>query len=396
MSVKNTLHVRDGRSLLHTYNRLTACIESGRGQYLIDSEGASYLDLFGGLAVNALGYCNEEILVAMHNQLSKFAHLSNYFVQGPQVLLAERLLSLSAFDKVFFTNSGTEATEAAIKLCRKWGRSRGKTELIGFHGSFHGRTMGALSLMSQEKYTDGYEPFLDQCVHLEFNSAEQLTAHISHSTCAVFFECIQGEGGIRPVTKSFIETLFALREQYGFLIVADEIQSGMWRTGTFFSYEQWNVQPDITLVAKAIGGGLPLGAMLVTAMLSEVLRPGMHGTTFGGNPVACAGGLALLEYIATHNLQERISDIGKEFLSGFGILQKKYSPLVREIRGLGCMIGVELTKPALPIAEECFRHGVFLNVTQGNVIRLLPPYIITDDDISRALEVIGSVFALQQ
>ncbi len=278
-----------------TYKRLPLDIVRGEGCILTDRNGKQYLDFFGGLAVNALGYKHPRILEAIRAQSEQYIHLSNFFVQEPQIRLAEKLIAASGFKKLFLTNSGTEAVEGAIKLARKWGKGKGKTILYGLSNSFHGRTLGALSLTERAKYREGYEPFLPNTGHIRFNDIDELRSKIDEQTLGVILEVIQGEGGVNIVSHDFCEELKALRKQYGFLIIADEIQSGIGRTGKFFGFQHVGLDPEVVVVAKAIGGGLPLGAFLGTEATAGVLTYGVHGTTFGGNPLACAAGVVVLE-----------------------------------------------------------------------------------------------------
>ncbi|MDE3059140.1 MAG: aminotransferase class III-fold pyridoxal phosphate-dependent enzyme, partial [Bacteroidota bacterium] len=254
----NTLE-KEPQLFFHTYKRLSLEVDHGEGCYLFTKDGKKYLDMFAGLAVNALGYHHPAIIHAIETQIKKYNHLSNYFVQEPQILLAEKLLTLTGYKRIFFTNSGTEAIEGALKLVRKWGKEREKINVFGMTNGFSGRTMGALSLMDKDKYRAGYGPFLEHCGHIEFNDVESLKKSVDSNTAAVFLEFVQGEGGIVPVTREFAETLKNVSKKFGFLIVADEIQSGILRSGKFFAFQHFGIEPDIVTIAKPIGGGLPLG-----------------------------------------------------------------------------------------------------------------------------------------
>ena len=382
---------RDLQVLLHTYRRLPIEMSTGEGVYLFDAADQRYLDFFAGLAVNALGYRHPRIEEAILSQLHRYTHLSNIFAQEPQIELAERLLRATGQSRVFFCNSGTEATEAAIKLSRLWGASSGKQVLVGFDGGFHGRTMGALSLMSQEKYRHGYEPFLDHCCTLPYNDVAALETAIDENTCAVFLEFIQGEGGIRPVSDEFFRSLSALRERYGFLIIADEIQAGIGRTGAMFSYQHWSATPDVVLVAKSLGGGLPLGALLVNDALTSTFTPGKHGSTFGGNPVACAAGIALLDTLEEEKIIPRVREMGNYLLQRLAALKDRFHDAILEVRGLGYMIGIEFRFDVEPLMYACLERGLLVNVTQGNVVRLLPPLLIQRNHIDDAMDILTEV-----
>ena len=382
---------KDAALFFNTYERLPIEISHGDGCYLFTANGNRYLDLFGGLAVNLLGYCRREVNEAIITQIQKYSHLSNLFLQSPQIDVASKLTTLAGYERVFLCNSGTEATEGAIKLARKWGAARGKQELVAFHGAFHGRSMGALSIMENKKYKEGYEPFLDHCTHVEFNDVVSLERALNEKTCAVFLEFIQGEGGIQIASTDFVKALFALKEKFGFLVVADEIQSGIGRTGRFFSFEHWNVTPDVVLCAKGLGGGLPLGAILGKESLAEIFGKGRHGTTFGGNPVACAAGSATLDVIIKKNVMQHAQDVGNYFLSHLRSLQEEFPTLIKEVRGMGCMIGVELTVPGKSLVQKCLDRGLLINCTQEYVLRFLPPLIITQDQIIEAITILRRV-----
>jgi len=374
--LKPELFEKEQQFFFHTYKRLTLDIDRGEGCYLVARDGKRYLDFFGGLAVNALGYNNPKVNDAILQQIHKYIHLSNYYVQEPQVKLAERLIQVSGYKKLFFSNSGTEAIEGALKLARKWGKSTGKTELLGLSNSFHGRTMGALSLTERPKYREGYEPFLEGVSHLQFSDVQALRKSVNEKTLAVFLEVIQGEGGINVITQEFADELRLLQKKFGFLIVADEIQSGMGRTGKFFGFEHFRLRPDIVIIAKALGGGLPLGAFLGNERVEEVFTYGVHGTTFGGNPVACAAAKVVLDEILERDLMKRASVIGDAVKSGVQKIQQELPGIIREVRGFGCMLGIELKSEGQPVVDMMQERGLLINCTNTNVLRLLPPYIV--------------------
>ena len=379
MSEEKNLFLKEERLFFRTYKRLSLDIERGEGVYLIDRDRKRYLDFFGGLAVNALGYNHPAVNQAIIDQVHKYIHLSNYYVQEPQVNLAEKIIEASGFRRVFFSNSGTEAVEGAIKVARKWGKGLGKTQLIGLSNSFHGRTMGALSLTERQKYREGYEPFLPNTSHIEFNDVAQLRAAVNEQTLGIILEFIQGEGGIFVVSPEFAGALNELQERFGFLIIADEIQAGIGRTGKFFAFEHTGVRPDIVVIAKAIGGGLPLGAILGNDRVSDVLTYGAHGTTFGGNPVACAAGVAVLHEVIDRGLMRKAGEIGDYLKNGFGKLKDEFPGLVKDVRGRGCMLGVELNKDGQPVVDRLQEKGFLVNCTHVTVLRFLPPYIVSQE-----------------
>ena len=375
--MSQTVLERESELFFHTYKRLPLEVEKGEGCYLFTVDGTKYLDFFGGIAVNALGYNHPRVCKAIEEQIHNYVHVSNYFVQRPQVRLAEKILTASKFKRIFFTNSGTEATEGVIKLARKWGKPQGKTTLFGLSNAFHGRTMGALSLMDKQKYREGYEPFVENFGHIAFNDVDNLRRAVDEKTLGVFVEFVQGEGGIFVISREFAEELQSLRQQYGFLIIADEIQSGIGRTGTLFGFQHTSVVPDIVMLAKPIGGGLPLGAILGNERVAETFTYGVHGTTFGGNPVACAAGLVVLEEVVDKGLMHHVEEIGVYLTTRLSQLKKDFPTLVQDVRGFGCMIGVELSIDGQPVVDAMQRRRVLINCTNVNVLRFVPPLIVT-------------------
>ncbi|HAP34458.1 MAG TPA: aspartate aminotransferase family protein [Bacteroidetes bacterium] len=378
----------------HTYKRLPLEVERGEGCYLYTTDGKKYLDMFSGLAVNALGYAHPAIIKAVDDQVRKYTHLSNFFIQEPQLQLAERLLSLSGFDKIFFSNSGTEAIEGTIKLVRKWGKQSGKKIIFGMSNGFSGRTMGALSLMDKEKYREGYEPFLPNFGTIDFNNTSDLNSKVNDQTVAIFLEFIQGEGGIVGATQDFVDSLKSLREQFGFLIVADEIQSGIGRTGKLFGFQHFDIVPDIITVAKPIGGGLPLGAIIGSKKIANVWTYGVHGTTFGGNPVSCAAGVATIDTVMTDPFLKNVSESAEYFKSKLINLKLKY-PIIKEVRIYGYMIGIELKIESTVIVEQMLQKGVLVNSTANTVIRILPPLIAGIREFDTLLEILENVLSIQ-
>lgn len=383
---------KEAKYFFHTFHRLPIEIERGEGVYLYSKDGKRYIDFFGGLAVNALGYNHPRVNAAIEKQIHRYIHLSNYYVQDTQVELAERIIRVSGYKRVFFSNSGTEAVEGAIKLARKWGKGLDKTQLLNLSNSFHGRTMGALSLTERSNYREGYEPFLPNTGSIKFNDAEDLRAKVNNYTLGVILEFIQGEGGINVVSKEFVQELKTLQEKFGFLVIADEIQTGLGRTGKFFCFEHYDIHPDIVVVAKAIGGGLPLGAILGNEKVAEVLTYGTHGTTFGGNPVACAAGCAVMEEIVDKGLMKQTGSIGEYLTSKAIELQREFPAIIKEVRGRGCMLGIDIDRDGQSIVDEVRNRGFLINCTNTTVLRLLPPYIIQQDHVNRLFFELGDVF----
>jgi len=388
-----TLSELEKKYFFNTYKRLNIHIEKGEGCYLFTSTGEKILDMFAGLAVNVLGYNHAGLNSAIEDQIKKYIHISNFFYQEKQVRLAEKLSVLSGYEKVFFANSGTEATEAAIKIIRKYFKGTARRELISLSGSFHGRTMGALSLTARKKYRDDYEPFLPRVKHISFNSIEELEQNVNDNTAAVFIECIQGEGGINTISQEFVKRLVELKDKYEFLLVADEIQSGVGRTGKLHSFEHFDLEPDLVVIAKGIGGGLPLGAVLGNEVVADVFSYGTHGSTFGGNPVACACGLVVFDELES-GLMENASKQGELLKSGLVKLKNKYPDKIKDVRGMGLMLGVEVDQPFAELAvQKLMKNNVLVNCTNGNVLRLLPPLIIGKNEIDLFIRKMDYVLA---
>lgn len=375
--------MEDRKYILNVYKRNKLKIVKGKGSYLYDEKGDKYLDMYSGIAVNNLGLSNPELLSRITEQSSKYIHLSNYFVSEPTVNLAKVLVESSFASKVFFTNSGTESNEAAIKLARKFGRSyhEDKVEMLTAYNSFHGRTNGSLALTGQEKYQKDFRPLLPKINHFKFNSIEELTEKVNKNTCGVFLEIIQGEGGIREVSGEFIETLVKLSKEYNFLIIIDEIQTGLGRTGDLFAYEKFELRPHIVTLAKSLGGGMPLGAMLVREDIEDILKPGDHGSTFGGNPVACAAGEYVMETVLKKDFINEVRNKSDYIFKRLKELKGKYSDIIKELRGRGLMIGIDVGDYAEDIKSKALDKKLLLNVTSGSVIRLLPALTIETKEI---------------
>jgi acetylornithine/succinyldiaminopimelate/putrescine aminotransferase len=315
------------------------------------------------------------------------------FYQDTQIELGELLLNASGFSKIFFTNSGTEAIEGALKLARKWGKPQGKEIIFGLTDSFHGRTFGAMSITGRDKYREGYEPFLPNTCILKFNDANELETSVNEKTLAVVLEFIQGEGGINLVSAEYVERLNQLRSRYGFLIIADEIQSGIGRTGKLFAFEHFNIVPDIIVIAKAIGGGLPLGAFIGNDMVAKVFTPGVHGTTFGGNPVACAAGIATVREILNGGVMKNAASMGSYLTSKLTELRASKPDLVADVRGRGLMVGLDLTFDGTELINQLLENKVLLNLTNTTVVRWLPPLNIRQDELDIAIDAVSSVLS---
>ncbi|MEI6756769.1 MAG: aspartate aminotransferase family protein [Chlorobium sp.] len=379
----------------HNYARLPIAVSHGEGVWLVSDNGTRYLDMFSGIGVNALGYGDKRLAEAISTQATKLIHGSNLFMMQPQFDLAAKLIKLSGLSKVFFANSGTEAIEAAIKIARKWAGQSGdqeKKEVLSLSNCFHGRTYGSMSLTAKAKYVDGFEPLLPGTGMIAFNDIADLEAKVSDKTAAVFIEVVQGEGGIHKISQPFIDRLKELREQFNFLIVADEIQSGCGRTGTFFSYTDVNADPDLVCLAKPLGGGLPLAALIGSEKVANVLTYGNHGTTFGGNPVACAAGIAMIEAIEKDKLMDNANEIGDYINEELQKLAARY-PQILEIRQYGLMIGITVNKEAKYYVEKALQKNVLINATSVNVIRLLPPLTISRAEAQHCIIALDEILA---
>lgn len=367
-------------AFIQVYNRLPIVVEKAKGVWIWDKDGNKYLDLLGGIAVNVLGHSHPKITRAIIEQAQKYLHLSNYFYQDVQINFVKKLTQLTGYSRAFLTNSGTESSDGAIKLIRKWGNMNNKTDIIAFSGGFHGRTYGALSIMDKPNYKLGMGPFLPNCKILPYNSVEDLVANNHLNTAAVFLEFIQGEGGISSVSQEFVDTLFELKQHNNFLVVADEVQSGMGRTGKFFSFEHWGVRPDVVIVSKGLGGGLPLGAILIDEHLANVWEKAQHGTTFGGNALSCAAGLVSLDDIETE-LMDNVVKVGDYFIAELEKVKTKFPDKVREIRGKGLMLGIVLNFEAKLLLDELLKRKIIVNATSVNVLRIVPPLILNKEHI---------------
>jgi len=378
---------------LNVYKRIPVNIVKGQGVWLFDDQGNQYLDLLAGIAVNALGYNHPKVIQALDRQKSRNLHLSNYFIQDVQLDLARKLIELTPFDKVFFANSGTEAIEGLLKLVKKWGNSHNKSKIISFSGSFHGRSMGAVSITGQDKYNKNFKPLLPNIHKVPFNDINSFQEAISEETCAVFFEGLSGEGGIREISSDMLEAIKQGRERYNYLVICDEIQTGVGRTGKFYSYEYFDFQPDAIATAKGLGGGLPLAAFLVSEKLADVFNIGEHGTTYGGNPLACATGLATVNVVSEPSFLKDVAEKGRYFKDKLDKLAGTYPTLVSEVRGRGLMIGVEVNHAGDEIVDLAVRNKLIFNVAGGGkVLRFVPPLIIRKEQIDLAIEILDSIF----
>jgi len=364
---------RDRSFVLGTYARTSFHPRGGKGAELICAEGKRYWDLLGGIAVHALGYQHPRIGAALRDESRHLLHVSNLFYHPAQGILAQRLIEASLLSRVFFCNSGTEANEAALKFARL--ANPGRSEVVALEESFHGRTLGSLSVTGHESYRTPFLPLVPGAKFVPPNNIDALRAAVSEKTAAILLEPIMGEGGVVPLSDEFLVEARMLADRTGALLVFDEIQCGLGRTGKLFAFQHSGVVPDMVTLAKALGGGLPLGAVLTGPALEGVVKPGHHGTTFGGNPLACRLALIVLDVIEESHLLERVTTLGSWFRTQLLILQKSV-PSILDVRGIGMMWGIELDRPAAPIAAALLKKGFVVGTARERVLRLLPPYIV--------------------
>lgn len=388
LSSQETLEVFQ-RYVIGNYRRFPVVLVRGEGSYVWDREGNRYLDLFPGWGCGLLGHCPAPVVRAVQEQVATLIHVPNTWYTEAQGLWAKALSERSFGGQVFFCNSGTEANEAAIKLVRLHSK-RPKYKIITFEGGFHGRTLGSTTATAQPKYHEGLGPLMAGFVYAPFGDLEAVRRLVDEETAAIMIEPIQGEGGIRIPPPGFLQGLRELCDEYGLLLVFDEVQTGMGRTGQWFAYQREGVTPDIMTLAKALCGGLPAGAMLAKTEIAPSLRPGMHAATFGGNPVAARAGLAAIEMIEQQNLLERARQLGELFRQRLLELQSRCE-IIRQVRVVGLMIGLELAIQGAPAVEECMKRGVLINCTQGNVLRLLPAMTLTEQEAHHGCDVLAEV-----
>ncbi len=379
-------------ALMNNYGNRNTLLVRGEGVYVWDDKGQRYLDALSGIAVCGLGHAHPAVTAAIHEQAQKLLHVSNLYLIEPQIQLAETLTAISGMDKVFFSNSGAEANEAAIKIARKWGNDHGieAPEIITTVNSFHGRTMATLTATGNPKVKTGFTPLVEGFTHVPFDDIPAIKAAAGPNTVAVMVEPIQGEGGIRIPSSTYLKELRALCDQQGWLLILDEIQTGNGRTGQFFHFQHFGITPDVVTTAKGLGNGVPIGACLASGKAADVFQPGNHGSTFGGNPLACNAALAVIKTIANQNLLQRAEELGKRMLNQFNEALSS-NPKVADIRGAGLLLGIELTEECAQLVDRAKEEGLLLNVTAGNTIRLLPPLILTNAQADEIVQIVVSL-----
>jgi len=381
------------RVLMPTYAPSPISIVRGRGSRVYDLEGREYLDFVAGIAVNTLGHGHPDLVAAIQKQAQHLLHASNLYYTEPQVKLAKALVDHSFAKKVFFCNSGAEANEAAIKLSRRYAHQKhgpDRYEIITMLNSFHGRTMATLTATGQEKVQKGFEPLLPGFKYVPLNDLPELEKALSAKTAAVMLELVQGEGGVHVADRTYLKSLRELCRQHDVLLVFDEVQTGMGRTGTLFAYEQLGVHPDIMTLAKGLGGGVPIGACLATDEVAAAFSPGAHASTFGGNPLACAAALAVLRVLLEGRVLEQSRRMGDYLAKGLLDLKDRLH-IVKDVRGLGLLQGMELTIEGKPVVDDCLARGLLINCTMERVLRFVPPLIITQHEIDRLLDTLSQI-----
>lgn len=390
-----TIREWDAQYVMNTYARQPIVFVRGEGARLWDAEGREYLDFLAGIAVCGVGHCHPRVARAIADQAHTLVHISNLYHNPLQSALAKRLCELSGMEKAFFCNSGAEANEAAIKIARKWGKQQKGPdchEIITFHGSFHGRTLATVTATAQPKYQEPFTPLPEGFHYVTVNDIEALDNALTDQTCAVMIEPIQGESGIRVVAPGFLAAIRALCDEAGVLMICDEVQSGMGRTGTFLASANAGVTPDIVTLAKSLAGGVPMGACLARGTAATTLVPGDHGSTFGGQPLACAAALAVLDVMEEEGLLQNALQIGNYFQNELRRLQTALPSILQEVRGTGLMIGLELTVPAAKtVLKRLLEQGIIANAVGDTVLRFLPPLIVTEADCDRVVSVLEQI-----
>ncbi len=388
-----SLMERSERVIAHTYARTPIVLVRGKGCIVWDAEGNEYIDFVAGIAVCNLGHAHPSITQAVHTQAEKLIHVSNLYYTQPQTELAEWMVNHSFADKVFFANSGAEANEAAIKLARKFFKDSGASDrykIITMKGSFHGRTMATLTATGQSKIHGGFDPLLAGFTYVPFNDIDAVANAIDDMTCAVMLEPIQGEGGVRMPSGDYLPMLRKLCDEKGVLLILDEVQTGMGRTGTLFGYEHYKIEPDIMTIAKALANGLPMGAMLAKENVAASFTPGSHASTFGGTPLVSSAALAVVTILEEQGIIAYCKEIGDYFKNGLLQLKAKHE-CIKEVRGKGLLLGVEIDRDGAPVVQECLKKGYLINCAHGNVLRFIPPLIIEKEQIDRLIEALDGI-----
>lgn len=379
--------------VLPTYARLPICLVKGKGSRVWDLEGKVYLDFFPGWAVSGIGHCHPRVVNAIKDQSRKMLHISNNFLNIKQAELAKTISEASFPSRVFFCNSGAEANEGAIKFAKKYGSETGRFEIITMKNSFHGRTLVAMTATGQEKFHQGFQPLMEKFSYADFNDLDSVKKLVTDKTIAIMLEPIQGEGGVNVAAQEFLGGIRKLCDEKDMLMILDEVQTGMGRTGKMFAYQHYGLEPDIMTLAKTLGGGIPIGAFVVNRKIKrEVLTAGMHGSTFGGSPLVCAAALAVFKAIKKEKLLTHTIEMGELLGQACEKLQAKYPALIETSRGMALMRALKLKEPSVPYANEARTQGLLINATQGDVLRIMPPMTVTPKEIKLGMNILDSVF----
>ncbi len=388
---KNQIIEDYDKYILSTYSRTPGIFVKGKGMVLTDILGKKYLDFFPGWGVNNVGHCHPKVMAAVRDQIGKLIHIPNNFYHPQQAKLAKEIIRWSFPGKVFFCNSGAEGCEAAIKFARAYGQGK-RHEIITMKNSFHGRTLGALAATGQLKYQEGFQPLPTGFQSIAFNDPDALKAAVTEKTVAIMLEPIQGEGGVNIAGKDYIKELRALCDEKNILLIFDEVQTGMGRTGEMFAFKHYGVTPDLMVLAKALGGGLPIGALVVKERIAGTFKPGMHASTFGGSPLVCKAALGTFKAIVADKMLKNAREMGNYIVAELNKLKAKF-PCIQEVRGLGLMIGIHLNIEGKVVFEECFKNGLIINCTQGSVLRFMPALNVTKKQADKALYILEKVLA---
>jgi len=372
--------------VLSTYTRTPAIFVKGKGMNLTDIHGKTYLDFFPGWGVNNVGHCHPKVMSAVRDQISKLIHVPNNFYHPNQAKLAKEIIRHSFPGKVFFGNSGAESCEAAVKFARAYGKGE-RHEIITMNYSFHGRTAAAMAATGQSKYREGFAPIAEGFQSVNFNDIEAVKSAITNKTIAIILEPVQGEGGVNVADKNYLKELRKICDQKNILLIFDEVQTGMGRTGKMFAFKHYGITPDCMMLAKALGGGLPIGVLVVKKEIADTFKPGMHASTFGGNPLVCKAALGAFKAIISDGMLSNATKMSKYILEELDKLKAKHQ-CIKHIRGLGLMIGIELNRPGADIYIECFKNGLIINCTQGNILRFMPALNVTKKQVNKAIYIL--------
>ncbi|HNS32577.1 MAG TPA: aspartate aminotransferase family protein [bacterium] len=382
--------------VIGSYTRSGLVFVKGEGSYLWDSDGKKYLDFFPGWAVSGIGHCNPNVANAIREQAEILIHIANNHYHPWQGILAKKLSEISFGGKVFFCNSGAEANEAAIKLCRLYGNMTGRYKIISMENSFHGRTLATVTMTGQPKYSKPFAPLPEGFSHVPFNNFEALTKEVDDKTIGIIIEPVQGEGGINVADRNYLKKTYSLCKEKNILLIFDEVQTGFGRTGMFFAYQNFDVTPDIMTLAKTLGGGFPVGAMVARKEIADLMVPGTHASTFGGSPLACRSCIAVIDTIEQERLLHNVKAMGEYLRKKLNVLKQKHS-FVKDVKGIGLMLAIEINRECAPVVETCTEKGLLINCTHGNILRIMPAITTNRAEIDDAVKILDeSLFLFEK